>query len=185
MTKQTDSTTNTIRSSSNCWIPFSQHISDKVEGFVLGCDWYPGEKEDDLRMAICELPFVDAYWCGEITGKCIAVRNSICPSIGHGHNAHWMEIPSDEWVSYDMRPYPNTSLVDGEVLIKLKNGNVYVGFIESWDWCPSYNMFKHGSLDDIEFWRRLPKPPKYLQKPAMTEEQKKKSEEFLKKIDCE
>lgn len=168
----------------SAWINLNEAAPKKTEGFVLACDWHPGDKEEDIRFAICELPAFDAYWCGIKKGVAMNVFKSICPCIGHGHNAHWMEIPADDWIKFDAQSYPYREL--HEVLIKLHNGNCYVGFIELaglWqDWCPSFNMMKHGSIEDIEYYRELPKAPVYIPEPELTEEEKKIEKEFMESM---
>lgn len=169
------------------WVSFSKSICSRKEGLILGCDWYTGEKKNDFRIMVCELPFIDAYWCGDIVGKCLPVFKSICPSIGHGHNPHWMEIPEDGFISFNEKEYPFSNSDFHEVLIKLKNGNLYTGFIELTglfsSWCPSFNMMKHGDYNDIDSWRELPTAPAFTPKPPLTAEQKKKEKEFLKQFD--
>lgn len=168
------------------WFSLKENPPSKTEGFVLGCDWYRGEEERDFRMAICELPTVDAYWCGIKQGKALDVFKSICPAIGHGHNAHWMEIPADNWIKFDAEKYPHRELT--EILIKLINGNYYVGFIELGgileDWCPSFNMMKHGSIEDIDYWE-MPQAPKYVAKPPLTKKDKAIEKKFLKSFYAE
>jgi hypothetical protein len=166
------------------WINLKENPPLQKKGFVLGCDWYIGEKESDYRIAACELPIFESYWCGIPNGAALNVFDSICPAIGHGYNAHWMEIPRDDrWIKFDADNYPYQRELH-EVLIKLKNGDFYTGFIELYhlfpSWCPSFNMMKHYWLDDIEAWRELPPSPPFVKKPPETEEEKRISEEWIK-----
>lgn len=157
---------------------------------VLGCDWYvDGSDDSNFRIAVCEGIAQDGYWCGEKSGeKVLPVCNSICPMIGHGESAYWMPIPEKDdsrWVKFDIDKPPYWEELH-EVLMSLHNGNHYIGFIESFDWCPSFNMMRHGSLEVIDCWMELPEKPEFVPPKTFTaeelEEREKKSEEWLKKF---
>ena len=158
---------------------------------VIGCDWYPDFSEDNFRMHVCESQAFDAYWCGEKTGgKLLSVKNSICPPIGQGLSAYWMTLPKkddDRWVKFDIEKPPNWNETYHEVLIRLFNGSHYTGFIEVFDWCPTFNMWKHGSLESVDCYMELPESPKFIAPPELSEEEKKEREiihnEWLKKFE--
>ena|ERR1700733_13457643 len=168
------------------WIELDKFAPFNVGDTVLGCDWYCGDTERDYRVMVCEAGGVEQWWCGEKTGKLVLrVKNSICPDIGHGNSAHWMPLPPRDdirWNKFDIEKTPKWEKYH-EILIRLHNGNNYTGYIEFASWCPSYNMFKYGSLEDVEAWMELPNPPKYIPPPILSEEEmelrKEKSREWL------
>lgn len=172
------------------WVLLNSDYVDTEEN-VIGCDWYPdGSEENNFRMHICDGKAHDQYWCGEMTDqKVLSVRNSICPEIGDGESAYWLSIPNQDdprWIAFDIDKPPSWKENYHEVLILLYSGNIYTGFIENLDWCPSYNMFKNGSFESIKAYMELPEKPKYIAPPILSQEEielrEKKSEEWLKKI---
>ncbi len=125
---------------------------------------YDNYNEGENRFAVCE---ADPIW---IKNRCndgklrtfLYIKNSIAPGLSDDSNAYWTYLPKDDdsgWNLFETDNNPFNSLELIEVLIKLKNGNLYVGFIESFDWCPSFNMFKHGELSSIKKWMPLPDAP--------------------------
>lgn len=169
------------------WISFTERMPECKED-ILACDWYLEHRDNDFRMHVCESEPQDQHWCGELTGKkVLSVKNSICPDMGNGLSPYWMSIPDrmyQGWVDFDQENYPHKDL--HEVLIRMHSGNYYVGFIESFDWCPSFNMMKHGSLESIESWMELPEKPEFIEPPKLSEEElaerERKSCEFLKRF---
>jgi hypothetical protein len=168
------------------WIFFDDRMPTGSED-VLACDWYPDYAKHNFRMHVCESEAIDQYFCGELTGKkVLSVKHSICPEIGNGLSPYWMQLPNPQsarWIKFDMEKPPKWEKYH-EVLLQMKNGDHYTGFIENWDWCPSFNMFKHGDFDDIDYYMELPKPPKFIETPKLSTEEKlireKKSKEWLK-----
>lgn len=140
------------------WYKLSEKYPDIA--LVLGFDRY----RDEDRFAICE---TDKNWinveCNDGNKRTfIYIKNSIAPGLSDDSNCYWMPIPNDEdelWFDFDTQQNPFLGKPLQEVLIQLHNGSLYVGFIENFDWCPSFNMFKHGTLESIKKWRPLPKPP--------------------------
>lgn len=157
--------------------------------FVLGCDWYPDNSEEgNFRMHVCEGEAEEGYWCGEKDGrKVLNVAGSICPKIGHGLSAYWMPMPKlndGRWIRFDEENPPKFDKLT-EVLIKMYNGNYYIGFIESFDWCPSFNMFKHGHLESIECYMQLPEKPNFIAPEPLSEEEELRRDALQKKWEIE
>lgn len=83
------------------------------------------------------------------------VYNSICPP-HTSDDGYWMPIP-DNWIDFDKSKQIDS---DEEILVKLFNGSIYVGSIEfSYEFSPSFSGFRRCSIDSIEKYQELPKPP--------------------------
>lgn len=145
------------------WISFNKDMPDqKSKELILGYDVWCG----DPRIHVCEPEMSEVYQHGKKTdGYSLGVYKSICPDIGWGENPHWMPLPekyNEKWIKYNQETYPyNKHLYEQKVIFKLNNGSIYVGFINSWDAVPSFNMMsKYVSTDAISHWMELPEAPK-------------------------
>ncbi len=140
------------------WINLKDEYPDISQyEHVIGADIWC----EELRMHICEV--------GEKKLPHLLVQSSICPPIGLNDDAFWAPIPLDsskEWIPFQAEEYfkdkdnewPNFD----EVIIKLKNGNTYVGSIQGNTWCPSFNQFRYGHIDNVTHYMDLPSYPTEL-----------------------
>ena len=140
------------------WIRLKDKYPDsKKHTLVIGADIW----SHDRRMHICEVE--------KKKSDCLAVLGSICPDIGGMSDAFWAPIPSDdskEWIKYDHETYTRKSdysyAEEDEVIIRLFNGNKYVGNLEHSFWCPSFNQMRYGDIENVSHYMPLPPYPQEI-----------------------